>query len=122
MSVSKKQCFQPLINGDFQPASGALSRFRRLNDKTTGEGGRECHGQGRLICLKLKALRLVSIQIGMGSVLETLCGQAYGAKRYHLLGIHVQREFFIHFCVCIPLAIVWAYISSCIWVGPFNVL
>ncbi|XP_059072586.1 uncharacterized protein LOC131075381 isoform X2 [Cryptomeria japonica] len=62
MSVSKKQCFQPLINGDFQPASGALSRFRRLNDKTTGEGGRECHGQGRLICLKLKALRLVSIQ------------------------------------------------------------
>ncbi|KAM3319168.1 protein DETOXIFICATION 16 [Capsicum chacoense] len=29
--------------------------------------------------------------MGMGSALETLCGQAYGAKQYHMLGVHMQR-------------------------------
>ncbi|GLJ06647.1 hypothetical protein SUGI_0043920 [Cryptomeria japonica] len=48
----------------------------------------------------------------MGNALEILCEQAYEAKRYHLLGIHVQRAIFIHFCVCISLAIVWAYMGS----------
>ncbi|KAI3899762.1 hypothetical protein MKW92_053128 [Papaver armeniacum] len=30
--------------------------------------------------------------LGMASALETLCGQAYGAKRYHMLGIYLQRS------------------------------
>ncbi|KAK2635319.1 hypothetical protein Ddye_030111 [Dipteronia dyeriana] len=29
-----------------------------------------------------------SVLLGMGSALETLCGQAYGAKQYHMLGVH----------------------------------
>lgn len=28
----------------------------------------------------------------MASALETLCGQAYGAKRYALMGVHAQRS------------------------------
>ncbi|XP_056165823.1 protein DETOXIFICATION 17-like [Syzygium oleosum] len=28
-----------------------------------------------------------SVLLGMGSALETLCGQAYGAKEYHMLGV-----------------------------------
>ncbi|KAJ8553936.1 hypothetical protein K7X08_024614 [Anisodus acutangulus] len=32
-----------------------------------------------------------SFMLGMGSALETLCGQAYGAKQYHMFGIHMQR-------------------------------
>ncbi|KAL3640745.1 Protein DETOXIFICATION 16 [Castilleja foliolosa] len=44
---------------------------------------------------------------GMASALDTLCGQSYGAKQYHMLGIHMQRAMFVLLLVCIPLAIVW---------------
>ncbi|KAG6413738.1 hypothetical protein SASPL_126452 [Salvia splendens] len=44
----------------------------------------------------------------MASALDTLCGQSYGAKQYHMLGIHSQRAMFVLLLVCIPLALVWA--------------
>ncbi|XP_058096964.1 protein DETOXIFICATION 27-like [Magnolia sinica] len=33
--------------------------------------------------------------LGMASALETLCGQAYGAKKYQMLGIYMQRSWII---------------------------
>ncbi|KAI3859109.1 hypothetical protein MKX03_008174 [Papaver bracteatum] len=33
--------------------------------------------------------------LGMASALETLCGQGYGAKRYHMLGIYLQRSWVV---------------------------
>ncbi|KAB1219995.1 Protein TRANSPARENT TESTA 12 [Morella rubra] len=33
--------------------------------------------------------------LGMASALETLCGQAFGAKRYHMFGIYLQRSWFV---------------------------
>ncbi|KAK3123694.1 hypothetical protein QOZ80_8AG0634680 [Eleusine coracana subsp. coracana] len=30
--------------------------------------------------------------LGMASALETLCGQAFGAKKYHMLGVYLQRS------------------------------
>ncbi|KAI3966632.1 hypothetical protein MKW92_030375 [Papaver armeniacum] len=33
--------------------------------------------------------------LGMASALETLCGQAYGAKKYHMLGIYMQRSWVV---------------------------
>lgn len=47
------------------------------------------------------------LQLGMGSALETLCGQAYGAKQYHMLGIHTQRAMLTLLAVSIPLAVIW---------------
>ncbi|KAL0796173.1 hypothetical protein Bca101_067550 [Brassica carinata] len=35
------------------------------------------------------------ILLGMASALETLCGQAYGAKQYHMLGIYLQRSWLV---------------------------
>ncbi|KAL0911931.1 hypothetical protein M5K25_017869 [Dendrobium thyrsiflorum] len=35
--------------------------------------------------------------LGMASVLETLCGQAFGARKYNMLGIYLQRSFIILF-------------------------
>lgn len=32
------------------------------------------------------------MQLGMGSAVETLCGQAYGASKFELLGIYLQRS------------------------------
>lgn len=37
----------------------------------------------------------------MGSALETLCGQAYGAGQVHMLGIYMQRSMIILFATCI---------------------
>ncbi|KAK9278060.1 hypothetical protein L1049_027618 [Liquidambar formosana] len=53
-----------------------------------------------------------SLLLGMASALDTLCGQSYGAKQYHLLGIHMQRAMFILLLVSIPLAFIWANTGS----------
>ncbi|KAF6137375.1 hypothetical protein GIB67_036412 [Kingdonia uniflora] len=50
-----------------------------------------------------------SLLMGMGSALDTLCGQSYGAKQYHMLGIHMQRAMFVLSLVSIPLAFIWFY-------------
>ncbi|KAL5070441.1 hypothetical protein RYX36_021328 [Vicia faba] len=48
----------------------------------------------------------------MGSALETLCGQAYGAKQYHMLGIHTQRAIIVLLGLSIPLSFIWFYTSN----------
>nr|XP_025613173.1 protein DETOXIFICATION 27 isoform X2 [Arachis hypogaea] len=35
--------------------------------------------------------------LGMASALETLCGQAYGARKHHMLGIYLQRSWLVLF-------------------------
>lgn len=40
----------------------------------------------------------------MASALETLCGQAYGAKQYHMLGLYMQRSWLILFSFALLLA------------------
>ncbi|GAB4858018.1 hypothetical protein Ancab_015921 [Ancistrocladus abbreviatus] len=35
------------------------------------------------------------ILLGMSSATETLCGQAFGAKQYHMMGIYLQRSWII---------------------------
>ncbi|CAM0904944.1 unnamed protein product [Alopecurus aequalis] len=45
----------------------------------------------------------------MASSLDTLCGQAYGAKQYHLLGIYKQRAIVVLTLVSVVVAIIWAY-------------
>ncbi|KAK1280277.1 MATE efflux family protein 5 [Acorus gramineus] len=50
-----------------------------------------------------------SFLLGMGSALDTLCGQSYGAKQYHMLGVHMQRAMLVLSLACVPIAFVWAY-------------
>ncbi|XP_068637246.1 protein DETOXIFICATION 16-like isoform X2 [Aristolochia californica] len=52
-----------------------------------------------------------SVLLGLGSALDTLCGQAYGAKQYHMLGIHMQRALFVILLVSVPLAVIWMYMG-----------
>ncbi|KAG6494327.1 protein DETOXIFICATION 10-like [Zingiber officinale] len=49
-----------------------------------------------------------SLMIGMASGLETLCGQAYGAKQYHSLGVYTYRAIFSLLMACLPISLVWA--------------
>ncbi|KAL5218169.1 hypothetical protein ABZP36_018853 [Zizania latifolia] len=35
------------------------------------------------------------LMLGMASALETLCGQAFGAKKYHKMGVYMQRSWIV---------------------------
>ncbi|KAL3834379.1 hypothetical protein ACJIZ3_009115 [Penstemon smallii] len=41
--------------------------------------------------------------LGMGSALETLCGQAFGAGQVHMLGVYMQRSIIILTASCVLL-------------------
>ncbi|KAF2309956.1 hypothetical protein GH714_005778 [Hevea brasiliensis] len=50
------------------------------------------------------------VMLGMGSALETLCGQAYGAGKLRMLGIYMQRSWVILLttaCLLVPIY-VWS--------------
>ncbi|GLT58084.1 hypothetical protein SLA2020_310060 [Shorea laevis] len=50
------------------------------------------------------------VMLGMGSALETLCGQAFGAGKLRMLGIYMQRSWVILLttaCVLVPIY-VWS--------------
>lgn len=49
------------------------------------------------------------LQLGMGSALETLCGQAFGAGQVDMLGVYMQRSWIILFCTCFALLPLYIY-------------
>eukprot|EP00879_Flechtneria_rotunda_P027356 GHRR01029303.1.p1 GENE.GHRR01029303.1~~GHRR01029303.1.p1 ORF type:complete len:272 (+),score=31.02 GHRR01029303.1:657-1472(+) len=53
----------------------------------------------------------ISITIGLASAMDTLCGQAFGAHRYTLLGEVLQRARVICWCCCLPIALLWSRIE-----------
>ena len=44
----------------------------------------------------------------MATALDTLCGQAYGARQYRRLGVYKQRAMVVLSLACVPIALVWA--------------
>lgn len=49
--------------------------------------------------------------LGMASALETLCGQAFGAKKYYMLGVYMQRSWIVLFVCCILLLPLYLFAS-----------
>ncbi|XP_050207970.1 protein DETOXIFICATION 27-like [Mercurialis annua] len=49
--------------------------------------------------------------LGMASALETLCGQAYGARKYHMLGVYLQRSWIVLFLCCLLLLPIYLFAS-----------
>ncbi|KAI3870116.1 hypothetical protein MKX03_021589 [Papaver bracteatum] len=75
---------------------------------------------GRLGNLELASISLsitvilgfnFGLLLGMASALETLCGQAYGAKQYRMLGIYLQRSWVVLFLCAILLLPVYIFTS-----------
>lgn len=62
---------------------------------------------GASIATSFASVTGYSLLKGMASALDTYCGQSYGAKQYHMLGIHKQRAMVVLLCVSIPIAIIW---------------
>lgn len=44
--------------------------------------------------------------MGLASGLDTLCGQSFGAKKYHMLGIHIQTAMLVLSIVSVFLSII----------------
>ncbi|KAF7811156.1 protein DETOXIFICATION 40-like [Senna tora] len=57
-------------------------------------------------CMQLFAFGLM---LGMGSAVETLCGQAYGAHKYEMLGVYMQRAIIVLSLVAIPLSVIFIF-------------
>ncbi|KAG8386820.1 hypothetical protein BUALT_Bualt03G0188600 [Buddleja alternifolia] len=49
------------------------------------------------------------IMLGMGSAVETLCGQAYGAHKYEMLGVYMQRSTILLMLTAIPVMLVYIF-------------
>ncbi|CAI0460486.1 unnamed protein product [Linum tenue] len=49
------------------------------------------------------------IMWGLGSAVETLCGQAYGAQKYEMLGIYLQRSFVLLSLVGLGIVAVYSF-------------
>jgi MATE family multidrug resistance protein len=49
----------------------------------------------------------LSIIVGMGTAVSTICGQAYGAGNYRKVGETLQLAVLVNWAVCIPISILW---------------
>ncbi|KAG1348185.1 protein DETOXIFICATION 41 [Cocos nucifera] len=52
------------------------------------------------------------IMLGMASAVQTVCGQAYGAKKYKAMGIICQRALILHFIAAIILSFLYWFSGS----------
>nr|XP_027077251.1 protein DETOXIFICATION 27-like [Coffea arabica] len=50
-----------------------------------------------------------SFMLGMASALETLCGQAFGAKNYPILGVYLQRSWIVLFLCSVLMLPVYIF-------------
>ncbi|CAL5200911.1 unnamed protein product [Lathyrus oleraceus] len=50
-----------------------------------------------------------AVMVGLSGALETLCGQGFGAKEYHMLGIYLQGSCIISFIFSVIISIIWFY-------------
>ncbi|KAK4278908.1 hypothetical protein QN277_016684 [Acacia crassicarpa] len=61
-----------------------------------------------LACLGLQSLAF-GVMMGMSAAVQTLCGQAFGAKKYAAMGIICQRSIILQLGAAIPLTFLYAY-------------
>ncbi|WMV13021.1 hypothetical protein MTR67_006406 [Solanum verrucosum] len=55
---------------------------------------------------------VIGIMLGLGSALETLCGQAVGAGEYNMLGIYLQRSWIISIVAALLLTPTFFFASQ----------
>ncbi|XP_010493132.1 PREDICTED: protein DETOXIFICATION 36-like [Camelina sativa] len=73
---------------------------------------------GRLGSMQLAAASLgnsgfnmfsIGLMLGMGSAVETLCGQAHGAHRYDMLGVYLQRSTIVLVLTGLPMTVLFIF-------------
>ncbi|XP_011626300.1 protein DETOXIFICATION 40 isoform X6 [Amborella trichopoda] len=84
--------------------------FTLITDSVTGHLGKF---QFASLAIAYTVMRLAyGFMLGMGSALETLCGQAFGARQFDMLGIYMQRSVVILFATSLILSV------PCIFAEP----
>jgi len=77
--------------------------------------GRSVEGENALAVAGLGSMWVnfsgVSIVVGLGSGLETLASQAYGAGKYRLVGVLSQRALVVLTASCVPIVFTWLFAS-----------
>ncbi|GLT28859.1 hypothetical protein SLA2020_037630 [Shorea laevis] len=53
-----------------------------------------------------------SLLSGMAGGLETLCGQAYGARQYHKLGVYTYSGIISLSLICPPVCVLWIFFDK----------
>lgn len=76
-----------------------------------GHVGAEALGAG-VLATSFYNITGLSVLIGLTSGLETLCGQAFGAGKYELLGVFLQRAVLISLICTAPIALLWSQSAS----------
>uniref|UniRef100_A0A453T3C6 Protein DETOXIFICATION n=1 Tax=Aegilops tauschii subsp. strangulata TaxID=200361 RepID=A0A453T3C6_AEGTS len=116
---------QPLlVERDENAAAPEAKRLLRLAGPLVASGILQCALQlvsvmfvghlgelplaGASLATSLANVTGFSLLVGMASALDTLCGQAFGARQYHLLGVYKQRAMLVLTLACVPIALVWA--------------
>lgn len=64
------------------------------------------------IGLSVFATFALGFLLGMGSALETLCGQAFGAGEVAMLGVYLQRSWIILVAACVVMTPVFVFAES----------
>ena len=54
----------------------------------------------------------VSVMIGLSSALDTLCAQAFGAQKFHLLGEQLQRAILILSIPAFATSVLWYFMDG----------
>ncbi|KAE8678819.1 MATE efflux family protein 9-like [Hibiscus syriacus] len=67
---------------------------------------------GASIATSFASVTGFSLLRGMASALDTFCGQSYGAKQYHMLGVYLQTALIVLLSATVPLALIWANATS----------
>ncbi|KAJ1267729.1 hypothetical protein BS78_07G079900 [Paspalum vaginatum] len=107
------------------PAAAELKRLLRLAGPTTGSCVLQnavnilslmfvghlgkLHLAGASLAISITSATGLNVITGMAAALDTLCGQAFGAGQYRLLGVYKQRAMLVIALACVPFAFVWAY-------------
>lgn len=59
-----------------------------------------------------KQVNLYCWQIGLCGGLDTLCGQAYGAKEYKKVGSYIYSAIISLLVICIPIILIWVFMDK----------
>ncbi|KAL5828117.1 hypothetical protein ACOSQ4_019914 [Xanthoceras sorbifolium] len=78
-----------------------------ISTMMVGHLGGELFLSSTAIATSFCAVTGFSLLFGMSTAMETLCGQNFGAKQYHKLGIQFQTAMFSLILVSLPVTLLW---------------
>jgi MATE family multidrug resistance protein len=73
---------------------------------------------GGSLAIGLANITCYSVLSGLALGMEPICGQAYGARRWAVMGLALQRTILVLLCVCVPIAALWLHVGPLLrWLG-----